>query len=73
MHYSFAVAVLAYVIIGGFRAVALTDALQGSIMMIGTVILLIATVIAGGGVETIIKSLVAENPNLVSPLEQQVI
>lgn len=63
----FAVAVLAYVIIGGFRAVALTDALQGSIMIIGTVILLVATVIAGGGVENIMQSLVAENPNLVSP------
>ncbi|WP_339199669.1 sodium/pantothenate symporter [Solibacillus sp. FSL R5-0449] len=63
----FAVAVLAYVIIGGFRAVALTDALQGSIMIVGTVILLIATVIAGGGVDTIMQGLVAENPNLVTP------
>ena len=63
----FAVAVLAYVIIGGFRAVALTDALQGTVMIIGTVILLIATVIAGGGVENIVQGLVAENPNLVSP------
>ncbi|MGN7478252.1 sodium/pantothenate symporter [Solibacillus silvestris] len=63
----FAVAVLAYVIIGGFRAVALTDALQGSIMIIGTVILLVATVFAGGGVENIMQNLVAENPNLVSP------
>jgi sodium/pantothenate symporter len=63
----FAVAVLIYVIIGGFRAVALTDALQGSIMIIGTVILLVATTIAGGGVENIMQNLVAENPNLVSP------
>ncbi len=63
----FAVVVLIYVIIGGFRAVALTDALQGSIMIIGTVILLIATVIAGGGVDNIMQGLVAENPNLVSP------
>lgn len=63
----FAVAVLAYVIIGGFRAVALTDAMQGSIMIIGTVVLLIATVIAGGGIDTIMQALVAENPNLVTP------
>ena len=63
----FAAAVLIYVIIGGFRAVALTDALQGSIMIIGTVILLVATTIAGGGVENIMQNLVAENPNLVSP------
>jgi sodium/pantothenate symporter len=63
----FAVTVLIYVIIGGFRAVALTDALQGSIMIIGTVILLIGTIIAGGGIEAIMTKLVAENPNFVSP------
>lgn len=63
----FAASVLVYVIIGGFRAVALTDALQGSIMIIGTVILLIGTIIAGGGVDHIMQSLVSENPQLVSP------
>lgn len=63
----FAASVLIYVVIGGFRAVALTDAMQGTIMIIGTVILLIATVIAGGGVDYIMQDLVAENPNLISP------
>lgn len=63
----FAGAVLIYVIIGGFRAVALTDAVQGSVMVIGTIILLVATVIAGGGISNIMSDLVAENPNLVSP------
>src|SRR5690625_3009697 len=42
----FAVSVLVYVTIGGFRAVAVTDAIQGSIMFIGTLILLIAVIIA---------------------------
>lgn len=63
----FAGAVLIYVIIGGFRAVALTDAVQGSVMVIGTIILLVATVIAGGGISNIMNDLVVENPNLVSP------
>lgn len=63
----FAATVLVYVIIGGFRAVALTDALQGTVMIIGTVILLVGTIIAGGGVETIMQSLVAENPQFISP------
>ncbi|MDM5333691.1 sodium/pantothenate symporter [Ureibacillus composti] len=63
----FAVTVLVYVIIGGFRAVALTDALQGSIMIIGTVILLVATIIAGGGMDNIMDSLMQENPELLSP------
>ena len=63
----FAVAVLFYVILGGFRAVALTDAVQGTIMFIGTLILLIATIIAGGGLSNIMSELIAENPNLITP------
>ncbi|MFS0782659.1 sodium/pantothenate symporter [Bacillus sp. 1P06AnD] len=63
----FAVSVLCYVIIGGFRAVALTDAVQGSVMFIGTLVLLIATIIAGGGVPAIMNDLIAENPALVTP------
>jgi sodium/pantothenate symporter len=63
----FAASVMIYVIIGGFRAVALTDAVQGSIMFIGTLILLIATIIAGGGIPNIISDLTAENPNLIRP------
>lgn len=63
----FAASVLVYVIVGGFRAVALTDAIQGSIMFIGTLILLIATIIAGGGIDNIISDLTAENPNLITP------
>lgn len=63
----FAVSVLIYVIVGGFRAVALTDAVQGVVMLIGTVVLLIATIVAGGGLSNIMSELVAENPNLVSP------
>lgn len=63
----FAASVLIYVIIGGFRAVAVTDAVQGSVMFIGTLILLIATVIAGGGITSLITDLTAENPNLITP------
>lgn len=63
----FAVSVLIYVIIGGFRAVALTDAVQGTIMFFGTFILLIAIIVAGGGVPAIMSDLMAENPNLVTP------
>lgn len=63
----FAVSVLIYVIIGGFRAVVLTDAVQGVVMLIGTLILLIATIYAGGGIGAIMDDLIAENPNLVTP------
>ncbi|RNA66866.1 sodium/pantothenate symporter [Alteribacter keqinensis] len=63
----FAVAVLAYVIIGGFRAVVITDTVQGVVMFFGTLIILIGTIIAGGGVANIMSDLMAENPNLVTP------
>ena len=63
----FAASVLIYVVIGGFRAVALTDAVQGTVMFIGTLILLIATIIAGGGIPNIISDLTAENPKLITP------
>jgi sodium/pantothenate symporter len=63
----FVISVLIYVTIGGFRAVAITDAIQGTVMFLGTFILLIATIIAGGGITNIISDLAAENPNLISP------
>ncbi|MBD8013327.1 sodium/pantothenate symporter [Planococcus wigleyi] len=63
----FAISVLVYVTIGGFRAVALTDAVQGAVMLIGTLILLIAVIIAGGGIPNIVNDLINENPSLVTP------
>lgn len=63
----FAVSVLIYVILGGFRAVALTDTVQGIVMLVGTLVLLIATIIAGGGIDSIMTDLQAENPNLITP------
>ena len=63
----FAASVLVYVTIGGFRAVALTDAVQGAVMLVGTLILLIAVIIAGGGIPNIVNDLINENPNLVTP------
>lgn len=63
----FASSVLVYVVIGGFRAVAITDMVQGLVMVAGTVVLFIAALKAGGGMENIMRTLGAENPNLLSP------
>lgn len=63
----FTLSVLIYVVIGGFRAVAFTDTLQGIVMFFGTLILLIAVIIAGGGLSNIFSDLVNENPNLITP------
>ncbi|WP_208589747.1 sodium/pantothenate symporter [Gracilibacillus suaedae] len=63
----FVLTVLIYVTFGGFRAVTLTDSIQGTIMIIGTVILLASIIIAGGGISSIMANLRAENPNLITP------
>src|SRR5690606_27091853 len=63
----FAASVMVYVVIGGFRAVAVTDAVQGGIMFLGTLVLLVAVIVAGGGIPNIISDLSSENPNLITP------
>ena len=63
----FTVSVLVYVVVGGFRAVVITDAVQGIVMVGGTIMLLIAVIIAGGGLSNLFADLVAINPNLITP------
>lgn len=63
----FAGVVMVYVTYGGFRAVVLTDAVQGSVMFVGTALLLVATVRAGGGLANIMQQLKAVNPELLTP------
>lgn len=63
----FAITVLIYTTIGGFRAVALTDTLQGVIMTIGTIALVGGTIAAGGGVSNIVQSMYQTDPGLITP------
>jgi sodium/pantothenate symporter len=63
----FASTVILYTCIGGFRAVVLTDTVQGVVMMIGTVALLIGILHAGGGMETTVTTLREIDPALVTP------
>lgn len=63
----FAISVLIYTTIGGFRAVALTDTLQGVVMTLGTAAVILAAVAAGGGVESLVQSLAVIDPGLISP------
>lgn len=63
----FAGTVIFYTAFGGARAVALTDALQGVVMVCGTVLLLWATVKAGGGWANLFDKLEALDPGLISP------
>src|SRR5690625_1923651 len=63
----FTIAVLVYVIVGGFRAVVVTDAVQGIVMLVGTLLLLIGVIIAGGGISNLFAQLTEINPNLITP------
>jgi sodium/pantothenate symporter len=63
----FAVTVIIYTTIGGFRAVALTDAVQGCVMMIGTFALLVGILKLGGGVSNIVNDLKSIDPALITP------
>lgn len=63
----FAITVGLYTFIGGFRAVVLTDTIQGTIMIIGTIILLSAVIYAVGGVESAVTKLNEIDPQLTSP------
>lgn len=63
----FAITVGIYTFIGGFRAVVLTDTIQGLVMMIGTLLLLGGVIYSAGGVEPIIQQLEQINPQLLTP------
>ncbi len=58
----FSVIVIAYTAFGGFKAVVITDTIQGFIMACGTFLLLFFVLRAGGGMENIIDFNAANNP-----------
>ena len=63
----FGLTVIIYTAVGGFRAVVLTDAIQGIVMVIASVVVLLAVVEAGGGVAKCIATLKAIDPGLITP------
>lgn len=63
----FGVSVVVYTSIGGFRAVAITDAMQGVVMVIAAVVVMMAVLNAGGGVANCIQTLKAIDPDLLAP------
>ncbi|MDH2924408.1 sodium/pantothenate symporter [Nicoletella semolina] len=63
----FALTVGIYTFIGGFRAVVLTDTIQGIVMIFGTLLLLAGVIYATGGIENAVNQLEQINPQLTSP------
>lgn len=63
----FSVSIALYTAFGGFRASVLNDAMQGLVMLIGTVLLLIAVIHAAGGTGKAVETLTHIDPKLVTP------
>lgn len=58
----FSAIVIIYTSLGGFKAVVITDTIQGFIMACGTFLLLFFVIRAGGGMENILDFNAANNP-----------
>ncbi|MDR3074102.1 MAG: sodium/pantothenate symporter [Deltaproteobacteria bacterium] len=63
----FGLAVIIYTSVGGFRAVALTDAVQGIVMLIAAVVVLLAVLDAAGGMAQCMQTLKSIDPGLLTP------
>ena len=64
----FGIAVVAFTTLGGFRGVAITDALCGIAMLVGIVVLAGGILSAGGGYENIMQTIAANHPEMLEPL-----
>ena len=62
----FGLVVIGYTTIGGFRAVALTDAIQGVLMIVGGVVLWIAFLARTDGFGAVINELAAKQPEMLT-------
>lgn len=63
----FALVVICYTSFGGFRAVVITDAIQGVVMLVATVILFVVIVYRGNGMENIMRHISETSPELLTP------
>lgn len=63
----FALVIGLYTFIGGFRAVVLTDTIQGMVMLVGTILLLGTTLMATGGIDNAMTTLNTIDPRLLTP------
>lgn len=57
-----------YLVLGGYKSMAMIDVIFGMIMTAGVIILLFSTIHRGGGIPNIITSLQQINPKLAAPI-----
>lgn len=59
-----------YLVLGGYFAIALTDFIQGVIMLVGAILMVFLLVQKGGGVESVITTIIQKYPQHV-PIDKQ--
>lgn len=63
----FTFVVIIYTTFGGFRAVTITDAIQGIVMLLATGLLFFIILEKGNGMENIMQTILKNNPALLTP------
>ncbi|KAA8999208.1 sodium/pantothenate symporter [Affinibrenneria salicis] len=63
----FGVTIALYTAFGGFRASVLNDAMQGIVMLVGTLLLIVAVIHAAGGLHSAVDKLQRIDPALIDP------
>ncbi|MFP3036768.1 MAG: sodium/pantothenate symporter, partial [Arsenophonus sp.] len=63
----FSICITFYTAFGGFRANVINDTLQGFVILLGTIILLVATIYKVGGLDTATETLKTIDPKLITP------
>jgi sodium/proline symporter len=58
--------IIAYTLVGGFKAVAWTDLVQGLLMLLGLIVLPIVAIKAAGGWPAVVETLRAQDPGLLT-------
>ncbi len=64
----FGITVIVFTTIGGFKGVAITDALCGIVMILGLVVLAGGLISAGGGIEQMMDTIRTNHPQMMEPL-----
>jgi sodium/proline symporter len=59
--------IILYTLVGGYKAVAWTDLIQGILMLLGLILLPIVAIQAGDGWSSVMDNLAQQDPGLLSP------
>lgn len=57
--------IIAYTLVGGYKAVSYTDVLQGVLMLAGLILVPVVAIHAGGGLGTVTANIAAQDPALL--------